>query len=325
MSNSIQNLKLKADVGAVSLNGYSQGTVPTQSDFRTAVQSGEFLITAEVTPPKGGNPAHMIKMAETLKGRVHAVNITDGSRAVLRMSSIAASVILLQQGIEPICQLACRDRNRLALQADLMGAQALGIRNILALTGDPVKAGDHPDAKSVFDLESVRLLQLIAKLNSGFDANDKPLTDGVTDLFAGAAVDPQLASWSGLQRRFERKIEAGAQFFQSQLITDFERLENFMDKIVAGTNKPILAGIFLLKSAKNAQFINKYVPGVNIPQDVIDRLAAANDPLQEGMKIAAEQIQLAQQLCQGVHMMAVKREDLIPKILDIAGILPVKN
>lgn len=293
--------------------------------FRRAVQAGEFLITAEVAPPKGGNPTHMLSMAATLKGRVHAVNITDGSRAVLRMSSLAASVLLLQHGIEPICQMACRDRNRIALQADLMGAHALGIRNILALTGDPVKAGDHPDAKGVFDLEAVRLLQLIRKMNQEIDCNDKPLTDGATDLFAGAAVDPQCASWSGLQSRFERKIAAGAQFFQSQLITDFERLEKFMDKIASVHKKPILAGIFLLKSAKNAQFINRCVPGVNIPEHIIDRLAKAKDPLEEGVKIAAEQVQIAQQLCQGVHMMAVKREDLIPPILDLAGVEFVKK
>jgi len=296
-----------------------------KTSFRTAVQKSEFLITAEVCPPKGGNPAQMVKMAETLKGRVHAVNITDGSRAVLRMCPMAASVILLQHGIEPICQIACRDRNRIGLQADLMGAHALGIRNILALTGDPVKAGDHADAKSVFDLESVRLLRILHKLNNGLDYNDKPLTDGSTDLFAGAAIDPQLASWSGLQSRFERKLEAGAQFFQSQLITDFERLEKFMDKIAVGTGKPILAGIFLLKSAKNAQFINRCVPGVNIPQQIIDRLEQASDPLQEGMKIAAEQVQVARQLCQGVHMMAVKREDLISPILDLAGIPPLTH
>lgn len=291
--------------------------------FRTAVKSGEFLITAEVAPPKGGDPSHTIAMAQTLKGRVHAVNITDGSRAVLRMSSLAASVILLQEGIEPICQMACRDRNRIGLQGDLMGAHALGIRNILALTGDPVKAGDYPDAKSVFDVESVRLLQLIGKLNRGLDGNDKPLPDGNTDLFPGAAVDPQLASWSGLQRRFERKLEAGAEFFQSQLITDFQRLEVFMDKIAAGIDKPILAGIFLLKSAKNAEFINKNVPGVSIPQSIIDQLAGATDPLREGMKIAAQQVRLAKELCQGVHVMAVKREDLIPQILDLAGIAPI--
>ena len=293
--------------------------------FRRAVQAKEFLITAEVAPPKGGNPARMLEMAQILRGRVHAVNITDGSRAVLRMSPVAASAILLQQGIEPICQIACRDRNCIGLQADLMGAHALGIRNILALTGDPVKAGDHKEARAVFELESVRLLKIISKLNSGFDFNNQLLPDQSLELFPGAAVDPQLKSWSGLQKRFERKLEAGAQFFQSQLITDFERLEKFMVQVAAGTDKPILAGIFLLKSAKNAQFINRNVPGVNIPEEIIERLAAAPEPLKEGMKIAAEQVQLAKQLCQGVHMMAVKREDLICQILDMAGILPVDS
>ncbi|MEH2121882.1 methylenetetrahydrofolate reductase [Nostoc sp.] len=293
--------------------------------FKRAVQAGEFLVTAEVAPPKGGDPAHMIQMAATLKGRVHAVNVTDGSRAMLRMSSLMASVILSQNGIEPICQVACRDRNRIGLQADLMGAHALGIHNILALTGDPVKAGDHADAKSVFDLEAVRLLQLIRKMNQGVDCNEKPLTDGALDLFVGAAVDPQCKSWSGLQSRFERKIEAGAQFFQSQLITDFDLLEKFMDTIAADYKKPILAGIFLLKSAKNAQFINKCVPGVNIPQHIIDRLAKAKDPFEEGIKIAAEQVQIARQLCQGVHVMAVKREDAIAPILDLAGVAPVNQ
>ncbi|MGA9380109.1 MAG: methylenetetrahydrofolate reductase [Phormidium sp.] len=293
------------------------------NDFRHAVKSGEFLITAEVSPPKGGDSTSMLKMAQLLKGRVHAVNITDGSRAVLRMCPLAASVILLQHGIEPICQVACRDRNRIGLQADLMGANALGIQNILALTGDPVKAGDHPDCKAVFDLESVRLLQLIDKMNHGFDWNNKPLTDGATDLFVGAAVDPQSHSWSGLQRRFERKVQAGAQFFQSQLIADFDRLEKFMNQIASGSNKPILAGIFLIKSAKNAEFLNRCVPGIEIPQSIIDRLAAAKDPLREGMKIAAEQVKMAKEICQGVHLMAIKREDLIPEILDMAGILPI--
>lgn len=293
------------------------------SRLQLAARSGEFLVTAEVMPPKGSSPAHMISMANLLKDWVHAVNVTDGSRAVLRMSSLAASAILLQNGIEPIYQLACRDRNAIALQADLMGAHALGIRNVLALTGDPVKAGDHPNARPVFDLESVRLLQLIEKLNKGLDFNENPLTDSPTDLFAGAAVDPQCPSWSGLQRRFERKLAAGAQFFQSQLIADFDRLEKFMNNVAAGCNKPILAGIFLLKSAKNARFINKNVPGVQIPQALIDRLERADDPLLEGMRIAAEQVQIARQLCQGVHMMAVRREDLIPQILEMAGVAPV--
>lgn len=292
--------------------------------FRTAVRAKEFLITAEVMPPKGANPDRMIEMARCLRRRVHAVNVTDGSRAVLRMSSLAAAAILRQQGIEPIFQLACRDRNRIGLQADLLGAQALGIGNVLALTGDPVKAGDHPDARSVFDLESVRLLQVIQQLNQGIDINGNPLTDGATDLFVGAAVDPQSTSWSGLQRRFERKLAAGAQFFQSQLVADFDRLDKFMNTIARGVDKPILAGIFLLKSAKNAEFINRNVPGVHIPQHLIDRLAAASHPLREGMKIAAEQVQQARQLCHGVHLMAVKREELIPEILDMAGLAPLR-
>lgn len=291
--------------------------------FRQAVQSQDFLLTAEVTPPKGHDPQRMLAVSQALKGRVHAINITDGSRAVLRMSSLAACILLQRQGIESICQVTCRDRNVIGLQADLMGASALGIQTILALTGDPLKAGDHPQAKAVYDLESVRLLKLIEKLNQGVDANEKPLTDGALDLLAGAAVDPQSKSWSGLQSRFERKLKAGAQFFQSQLITDFDCLDKFMTQVAAGCGKPILAGIFLLKSAKNAQFINRNVPGVDIPQHLIDRLAQASDPLQEGVKIAAEQVKLAKALCQGVHLMAIKREDLIPQILDLAGIPPL--
>ena len=293
------------------------------SNLQQAVLNKDFLVTAEVAPPKGGNPARMLEVAEKLKGRVHAVNVTDGSRAVLRMSSVAASVILQQNGIEPVCQVACRDRNCLGLQADLMGAYALGVRNILALTGDPIKAGDHTKSRGVFELESVRLLKLISKLNSGFDFNDKAMPDEALNLFPGAAVDPQLKSVSGLQKRFEKKLEAGAEFFQSQMITDFDKLDKFMSQIACVSNKPILAGIFLLKSAKNAQFINKYVPGVDIPESTIDRLGNAENPLEEGVKIAAEQVKLAKTMCQGVHMMAVKREDLIPEILSLAGIEPM--
>ncbi len=291
------------------------------NDFRGAIARKEFLVTAEISPPRGTDIRQMVNNAQLLKGRVHAINLTDSSRAVLGMSSLASAAILQQQvGVETIYQLACRDRNRIALQGDLLGAAALGINNILSLTGDPVKAGDHPEARSVFDYESVRLLQLIGKLNQGMDANNKLLPDGGTNLLAGAAVDPQSPSWSGLQRRFERKLEAGAQFFQSQLITDFDRLAKFMDLIGSMGDKPVLAGIFLLKSAKNALFINKYVPGVNIPETIINRLAQAEKPLQEGMAIAAEQIQIARQICPGIHLMAVKAEHLIPQILDLAGI-----
>ncbi len=288
--------------------------------FRQAIAQGEFLVTAEVAPPKGADPTHMLSVAKLLHSRVHGLNVTDGSRAVMRMSSLVSCVLLKQAGIEPICQITCRDRNSIALQSDLLGASALGVHNILALTGDPVKAGDHQEAKAVFELESVRLIRLINNLNRGVDINQNPLPDGSPDLFPGGAIDPQLKSWSSLQKRFEQKIQAGAEFFQSQLITDFERLDKFMTQIASSYGKPILAGIFLLKSAKNARFINRYVPGVDIPESTIERLEKAADPLQEGIKIAAEQVKIAKDICQGVHMMAVKKEELIPEILDLAGI-----
>ena len=290
--------------------------------FTQAVEAKQFLVTAEVTPPKGCNPARMLEMASALRDWVHAVNVTDGSRAVLRASSITSAAILKSAGVEPICQMTCRDRNSIALQADLMGAQMLGISNVLALTGDPIKAGDHPKARGVFELESVRLLRLIDRLNQGLDLNEKSLTDQATHLFPGAAVDPQSPSWSGLQRRFERKLKAGARFFQSQLISDFDRLDKFMHQIGSQTDRPILAGIFLLKSAKNAHFINKYV---HISPSVIDRLDKASNPLKEGMNIAAEQVKIARQLCDGVHMMAVKREELIPEILEMASVSPIQG
>ncbi len=292
------------------------------NSFQAAIDRGDFLITAEVSPPKGTDVTTMLSHAQSLRGRVHAINITDSSRAVLGMSPLAAAYLVQSQtGVEAIYQLACRDRNRIALQGDLLGAHALGLRSVLALTGDPVKAGDHPQARSVFDYEAVRLLQLIRKLNQGKDANDRDLPQGGTRLLAGAAVDPQSPSWSGLKTRFQRKLDSGAQFFQSQLITDFDRFAKFMDEIASLGNKPVLAGIFLLKSAKNALFINKYVPGVNIPDRIIDRLASAPDPLDMGITIAAEQIRQAQSLCQGVHIMAIKAEHLIPQILDRSGIL----
>ena len=320
-----QAKRLSSRLGTSSSGTPSSGNSSlevSQNRLRSAIRAGEFIVTAEVMPPKGGDPSHMLEMAAYLKDWVHAVNITDGSRAVLRMSSLACAVLLKQAGIEPICQMTGRDRNAIALQSDLMGAHALGVRNILTLTGDPIKAGDYPKSKPVHELDSTRLLRVIRQLNSGVDYNDKAMSDGALDIFPGAAVDPQSTSWSGMQSRFNKKLESGAQFFQSQLISDFDKLQKFMDQVAFGCDRPILAGIFLLKSAKNAAFINRCVPGVNIPQHLIDRLAAAPDPLKEGMKIAAEQVQAAQQLCQGVHMMAVRREDLIPQILEMAGIAP---
>jgi len=275
-------------------------------------------------PPRGGDPCHALEAAGALRGWVHAVNVTDGSRAVMRMSSLALCRLLLDAGIEPVLQLACRDRNRIALQADLLGAHALGLRNVLCLTGDPVRAGDQPGARPVNELEAVRLLQLVQQFNAGQDPVQGLLPDGPTALFAGAAADPQSPSWSGLKGRLVRKKQAGARFVQTQMVMDAEALKRFVGELAAPLELPVLAGVFLLKSARNAAFINRVVPGANIPQAVIDRLAAAADPAAEGVAIAAEQVADYLQIAQGVHLMAIKAEEKIPAILQQAGLAPLQ-
>jgi methylenetetrahydrofolate reductase (NADPH) len=288
--------------------------------LQQALEVGSLAITAEVMPPRGGDASSTLAHARALKGRVHAVNVTDGSRAVMRMSSLAVCRLLLDQGIEPVWQIACRDRNRIALQADLLGAHALGIRNVLCLTGDPVRAGDQPGARPVNELEAVRLLQQLQALNQGIDPVQGALADGPTALFAGAAADPQSPSWSGLKSRIARKHAAGARFLQTQMVMDGECLKRFVGEITGPLGLPVLAGVFLLKSAKNAAFINRVVPGANIPQSIIDRLAAASNPADEGISIAAEQVAAYAGIAQGVHLMAVKAEERIPLILERAGL-----
>jgi methylenetetrahydrofolate reductase (NADPH) len=292
--------------------------------LQRALASGEPALTAEVMPPRGGDPCRALEAAGALRGWVHAVNVTDGSRAVMRMSSLALCRLLLDAGIEPVLQLACRDRNRIALQADLLGAHALGVRNVLCLTGDPVRAGDQPGARPVNELEAVRLLQLVQQFNAGQDPVQGLLPDGPTALFAGAAADPQSPSWSGLKSRLVRKKQAGARFVQTQMVLDAEALKRFVGDLAAPLELPVLAGVFLLKSARNAAFINRVVPGANIPQAVIDRLAAAADPAAEGVAIAAEQVADYLQIAQGVHLMAIKAEEKIPAILQQAGLAPLQ-
>ena len=288
--------------------------------LQRALEVGAFAITAEVMPPRGGDPSVTLAHARALRGLVHAVNVTDSSRAVMRMSSLAVCRLLLDAGIEPVWQLACRDRNRIGLQADLLGAHALGIRNLLCLTGDPVRAGDQGSARPVHEFESVRLLQQVHAFNQGIDPVQGPLPDGPTALFAGAAADPQCGSWSGLRSRIRRKQQAGARFLQTQMVTDAACLRRFVEEISGPLGLPVLAGVFLLKSAKNAAFINRVVPGANIPQAIIDRLAAASNPADEGISIAAEQVAAYAGIAQGVHLMAVKAEERIPLILERAGI-----
>jgi len=271
-------------------------------------------------PPRGGNPIRSLKIAQLLKHKVHAVNITDGSRAVMRMCSLAMSKLLLENGIEPIMQISCRDRNKIALQSDILGANALGIKNILCITGDSVKAGDQQDAKAVHQFESVRLLQQIQAFNKGIDPTFGELPDKETFIYAGAAADPSCKNHNSLEKRVRKKKEAGAQFIQTQMVMEKENLVEFCEKIAKPLDIPVIAGVFLLKSYKNALFINKYVPGANIPENILNRLKNAKSPLEEGIQIAAEQAQDFFNIANGIHLMAVKTEHLIPEILAKANL-----
>ncbi len=286
-----------------------------KSKLQETLEKKSKVITAELMPPRGGSPVRSLKIAQLLKDKVHAVNITDGSRAVMRMCSLAMSKLLLENGIEPVMQISCRDRNKIALQSDILGANALGIKNILCITGDSVKAGDQQNAKAVHEFESVRLLQQIQAFNKGIDPSLGELSDKKTHIFAGAAADPNCRNQRSLETRMRKKKEAGAGFIQTQMVMERENLMEFCEKISTPLEIPVIAGVFLLKSYKNALFINKYVPGANIPENIINRLKNAKDPLQEGIQIAAEQAKDFINIADGVHLMAVKAEHLIPEIL----------
>ena len=291
-----------------------------KSKLQQTLEKNLKVITAELMPPRGGDPIRSIKIAQLLRNKVHAVNITDGSRAIMRMCSLAMSKLLLENGIEPIMQISCRDRNKIALQSDILGANALGIKNILCITGDSVKAGDQKDAKAVHELESVRLLKQIQAFNLGIDPTYQKLHDNRTNIYSGAAADPSCRNQRSLKNRTRQKKEAGANFLQTQMVMDKNYLIDFCKEISNPLEIPVIAGVFLLKSYKNALFINKFVPGANIPDNILNRLKEAKDPLQEGILIAAEQAKDFIHIAEGVHIMAVKAEHLIPEILEKAGL-----
>ncbi len=291
-----------------------------KSKLQRTLEKKSKVITAELMPPRGGSPIRSLKIAQLLKDKVHAVNITDGSRAVMRMCSLAMSKLLLENGIEPIMQISCRDRNKIALQSDILGANALGIKNILCITGDSVKAGDQQDAKAVHEFESVRLLKQIQAFNKGIDPTLGELADKKTFIFSGAAADPNCRNQKSLKNRIRKKKEAGARFIQTQMVMEKDNLIEFCEKISNPLEMPVIAGVFLLKSYKNALFINKYVPGANIPQNILNRLKNSKAPLQEGIEIAAEQAHDFINIANGIHLMAVKAENLIPEILEKADI-----
>ena len=291
-----------------------------KSKLQQTLEKKSKVITAELMPPRGGDPLRSLKIAQLLKDKVHAVNITDGSRAVMRMCSLAMSKLLLENGIEPVMQISCRDRNKIALQSDILGANALGIKNILCITGDSVKAGDQQDAKAVHQFESVRLLQQIQKFNKGIDPTFGELPDKKTFIYAGAAADPSCKNQKSLEKRMRKKKDAGAQFIQTQMVMERENLIEFCEKIAKPLEIPVIAGVFLLKSYKNALFINKHVPGANIPENILNRLKNSKNPLEEGIKIAAEQAKDFFYIANGIHLMAVKTEHLIPEILEQADL-----
>ena len=291
-----------------------------KSILQASLESNQTTITAEVMPPRGGDASQSLEAAKILKDVVHAINVTDGSRAIMRMHSMAVCKLLIEENIEPILQIACRDKNRIALQAEILGAHALGIKNILCLTGDPVRAGDQPNARPVHDYESVQLLKQISSLNLGKDPVSGLLANGPTKLFLGTAADPNSKNFNSLKKRLERKKEAGANFIQTQMVMDSQILEKFCKEIARPLELPVLAGVFLLKSARNAHFINKVVPGAEIPMDIIERLDNAKDPELEGICIAAEQVKRFVDIAKGVHIMAVKAEAKIPLILKKANI-----
>jgi 5,10-methylenetetrahydrofolate reductase len=290
--------------------------------FREVLKSGKFVITSEIGPPKGTNIAKMVHHIDLLKDKVDALNVTDHQSSVMRFPSIGGCLAIKEQGGEPILQVTCRDRNRLALQAELLLAYTRGIRNVLCLTGDAVVVGDHKAAKGVFDLDSSQLLKAIRQMESGKDLGGNAL-DGTVEFCAGAIVTPEANPIEPQLMKFEKKVEAGAEFFQTQAIYDLDKFAKFMEYARQFPVK-ILAGIILLVSAKMAKYMTDNVPGVFVPQNLIDELAAApkGEAINKGIEIAGRMIVTIRKesMCDGVHVMAIGREEVVPNILKAAGL-----
>ncbi|HYA01834.1 MAG TPA: methylenetetrahydrofolate reductase [Syntrophobacteria bacterium] len=299
----------------------SKGPALMISSFKRALKSGKFLITCEVAPPKGTNLQKTIHHIELVKDKVDAINITDHQSSVMRFPSLGGALLVKEMGGEPIMQMTCRDRNRLALQADLLFAASRGINNVLCLTGDSVVLGDHKEAKGVFDLDSSQLLAAIRRMEEGKDLGGHTL-DGTVSFCAGAIVTPGANPIEPQLIKFEKKIEAGAEFFQTQAVYDLDYFRSFMDYAKRFPVK-VLAGIIVLSSAAMARFMNANVAGVNVPQKLIDEMASApkGKALAKGIEIAARMIRRIrnEQICDGVHIMAIGKEEVVPDIIAGAG------
>ncbi len=291
------------------------------SSFKQALNSRKFIITSEIGPPKGTNTEKMLHHIDLLKDKVDALNVTDHQSSAMRFPSLGGCLAIKEHGGEPILQMTCRDRNRLALQAELLLAYTRGIRNILCLTGDAITVGDHRGAKGVFDLDSVQLLRAIRQMESGKDLGGNDL-DGNVEFCAGAIVTPEAKPIEPQLIKFKKKIEAGAEFFQTQAVYDLDNFARFMEYARQFPVK-ILAGIVLLSSAKMAKYMSENVPGIFVPQDLIDELANApkGEVLKKGIEIAGRMVSILKKeaLCDGVHIMAIGREELVLDILEVAG------
>jgi methylenetetrahydrofolate reductase (NADPH) len=290
------------------------------SKFKQILDSGKFIITSEISPPKGTNIEKIIHHIDLLKDKVDALNVTDHQSSVMRFPSLGGCLAIKEQGGEPILQMTCRDRNRIALQAELLLAYSRGVRNVLCLTGDAVVVGDHKEAKGVFDLDSLQLLRTIRQMESGKDLGGNDL-DGTIEFCAGAIVTPEARPIEPQIIKFEKKVEAGAEFFQTQAIYDLDNFAKFM--VYARKFKvKILAGIVLLSSAKMAKYMTDNVPGIFVPQNLIDELASApkGGALTKGIEIAGRMVATLKKeaLCDGVHIMAIGREEVVPDILQKA-------
>lgn len=272
-----------------------------------------FIITAELAPPRGSDMSGFLRMAAFVAPHVDAINVTDNQGANMRMTPLTGAALLVREGIEPIMQITCRDRNRLALQSDLLGAAAMGIHNILALTGDHISCGDHRQGRAVFDLDSVMLIQTIQGLNEGRDINGKPL-DGNTTFFAGAAAAPEVEPFVVTRPKLAKKARAGARFFQTQAVFDPQRLRMFCTA-VQPLGVKVIAGVLVLKSARMAEYINRNIPGLKIPPAIVERLANSTDPAAEGLRIATELAVQCSDICHGVHLMAMGRDEVVPEIV----------
>jgi len=284
-------------------------------------EAGKVVVTAEIGPLKGTDTTEIEEVAELLRGRVDATNVTDQQSSVMRLGSLVTCHLLKESGLDPIFQMTCRDRNRLALQSDLLSAHVLGIENVLAITGDLPSLGDHPQAKPVFDLDSVQLLWVIKRLNEGYDMVGNEL-EGKTNFFPGAVVNPGADTQAAFELqliKMEKKIMLGARFFQTQAVYDPDVFAKFM-KRVEGFKIPILAGVIPLKSVGMARFMNKNVAGVFVPEELINKMAEAEDKARTGIEIAANIIKELKGMCQGVHIMAIGWERKVPELLAAAGL-----